>query len=215
MPPTARSGKSRPCAWVTFALTLGPTVPKLTERAMRLSHRLLILGIATTLSPVPLRAQLTGVRAEIMRDLTIAEGKFSALADAMDAEQYEWSPAMGVRTFGQVLLHVAGNNYHLPTTIGIDAPDGVPINDSYQSVVAFEQGGDRDAIIAQLARSFAHVKRALEATPDAEMEREINFFGTYTTVRGMWMQTVVHMSEHLGQCITYARSNGVTPPWSN
>jgi hypothetical protein len=28
------------------------------------------------------------------------------------------------------------------------------------------------------------------------------------------MRILVHMHEHLGQSIAYARMNGITPPWS-
>jgi hypothetical protein len=30
----------------------------------------------------------------------------------------------------------------------------------------------------------------------------------------MWLITATHLHEHLGQLIAYARSNAVTPPWS-
>jgi len=35
------------------------------------------------------------------------------------------------------------------------------------------------------------------------------------TVRAVYMAGYGHMSEHLGQLISYARSVGVKPPWSN
>jgi hypothetical protein len=34
------------------------------------------------------------------------------------------------------------------------------------------------------------------------------------SVRQVWVVTVAHLHEHLGQSIAYARTNGVTPPWS-
>jgi hypothetical protein len=34
------------------------------------------------------------------------------------------------------------------------------------------------------------------------------------TGRGLWILTVTHLHEHLGQSIAYARSNRVAPPWS-
>ena len=35
-----------------------------------------------------------------------------------------------------------------------------------------------------------------------------------TTVGDVWIRAVVHLHEHLGQGIAYARSNEVVPPWS-
>jgi uncharacterized damage-inducible protein DinB len=174
----------------------------------------ILLAIAAGF-PVAVQAQTSGVRAEILRDITVAEGKYLGLARAVPEEQYNWSPAPGVRSFGQVLLHVAGNNYFLPTTVGIPAPSDAPIDDAYQSVVAFEQGATRHDVIAHLERSFQHVKEALQRTSDDDLDNTLDFFGQHTTMRGVWIQTVTHMSEHLGQSIAYARVNGVTPPWSN
>jgi hypothetical protein len=34
------------------------------------------------------------------------------------------------------------------------------------------------------------------------------------TGRSLWIATVTHLHEHLGQLIAYARANKVTPPWS-
>ena len=40
------------------------------------------------------------------------------------------------------------------------------------------------------------------------------FFGTPTTRRGIFVNMDVHIAEHLGQAIAYARMNGIVPPWS-
>jgi len=34
-------------------------------------------------------------------------------------------------------------------------------------------------------------------------------------VGDVWIRAVVHLHEHLGQSIAYARTNEVVPPWSN
>ena len=46
-----------------------------------------------------------------------------------------------------------------------------------------------------------------------ELDREV-VLGTPTTVGDVWIRAVVHLHEHLGQSIAYARSNEVVPPWS-
>jgi len=35
-----------------------------------------------------------------------------------------------------------------------------------------------------------------------------------TAARSLWISTVTHLHEHLGQLIAYARSNKIAPPWS-
>jgi hypothetical protein len=53
-------------------------------------------------------------------------------------------------------------------------------------------------------------------TTDAGLERPpaLSSSGRHPTTRQLWITTVTHMHEHLGQLIAYARSNGITPPWS-
>jgi uncharacterized damage-inducible protein DinB len=34
------------------------------------------------------------------------------------------------------------------------------------------------------------------------------------TVEGMYLRIIVHANEHMGQLVAYARTNGITPPWS-
>jgi hypothetical protein len=55
-----------------------------------------------------------GVVGELLRDLTVAEGKVIALAKALPSSAYDWRPAPGVRSTAQVFVHIAGDNYFLP-----------------------------------------------------------------------------------------------------
>ena len=53
---------------------------------------------------------------------------------------------------------------------------------------------------------------AMDETAD-ELDREV-VLGTPTTVGDVWIRAIVHIHEHLGQSIAYARANEVVPPWS-
>lgn len=48
----------------------------------------------------------------------------------------------------------------------------------------------------------------------AKESTTVDFFVTKMTQQAAWLGTTTHLHEHLGQAIAYARSNGVTPPWS-
>jgi hypothetical protein len=54
----------------------------------------------------------------------------------------------------------------------------------------------------------------MKGMSDAQLNAALDVFGQKTTNRGLWISTVTHLHEHLGQLIAYARSNKVTPPWS-
>jgi len=153
---------------------------------------------------------------DLMRDVAIIEAKFVALAEAMPTAAYDWRPASGVRSVGEVLLHVAGDNYFLPALIGIPAPaeTGIEGKDN-KTVAAFEARRlTRDGVVAELTKSFAFLKDAMRNTPDAALEMAPKNSTRKTTTRATWIATVTHLHEHLGQLIAYARSNNVTPSWS-
>lgn len=148
------------------------------------------------------------VRAEILRQLGDAREKLFALAEAMPAEKYGWRPAEGVRSVGEVFLHVAGGNYFLPTLWGTKPPEGIDMRGMEKD------GGDKAKVLEALKKSFEHAEAAIKAVPEAEMGKAIKIFGRDGSVREAFLMDAMHAHEHLGQAIAYARSNGVTPPWS-
>lgn len=149
---------------------------------------------------------LSALKAEYLAEVAGVEKKIRALAEAIPEEKYGWRPAQGVRSVAEVFAHIAGGNYFLASLTGVATPADVPKD--------LEQLTKKSEILGWLDRSFAHVRAALEAATPEQMAKEIDFFGTKTTGRGMYLKAYGHMSEHLGQAIAYARSIGVTPPWS-
>lgn len=156
-----------------------------------------------------------GIRAELLQNIEMAEQKYVGLANVLSEEQYDWRPEEGVRSIGEVLLHIAGNNYWLPILIGHPAPEGVAISQDYQSVWDYEKQTGKDMIVKALNDSFSHLKASIKKVPEADLNNAMDIFGTPGTVRGYLVMTTTHMHEHLGQLIAYARINGVKPPWSN
>lgn len=164
----------------------------------------------------PLHAQSSALMADLVKDVHEVHTKLVGLAKAIPAAKYGWRPAAGVRSVGEVFLHVAGDNYVMPTAVGVqpDPSTGIKLPD-FKTVAAFEkQPLGTDAMVAALDKSFAHLTKAMEATTDAKLNDKVKLFGMDMTVRQMWVMTATHLHEHLGQSIAYARSNGVTPPWS-
>ena len=43
----------------------------------------------------------------------------------------------------------------------------------------------------------------------------MDFFGRDVTARAVYLRILVHVHEHMGQAIAYARVNGIVPPWSH
>ena len=151
---------------------------------------------------------VSGYRAEVLGEMRVQEDKFTRLADAIPAEKYSWRPAADVRSIAEVFLHVAAANYNLPKLIGTPAPTEIDVKSLEKSTA------DKAKVVSTLKESFAHLKAAIMKMPDADLEKSLDWFGGKNTERGILLFITRHMAEHLGQSIAYARSLGVTPPWT-
>lgn len=150
-------------------------------------------------------AQPTGFRAEYIANLDDVEKKLVSLAEATPADKFTWRPSKDVRSISEVYTHIAGSNYFLASFLGVDAPG---IEGDLEKTVT-----KKAEVIAELKRSFAHLRKASASVRD--LEAPVKMFGNQTTCRGVLVTVVSHLHEHLGQSIAYARMNGVIPPWSH
>jgi uncharacterized damage-inducible protein DinB len=149
-----------------------------------------------------------GLQGDVLASIADIEKKVVGLAEAVPEEKYSWRPANGVRSVSEVYMHIASTNYFLSGMIGASAPAGVKPQE-------FEKTMTKKAdVVKTLKDSFAHVRKAVEGVSAADLEKGVNMFGQQRTYQAVLLTLVEHMSEHLGQSIAYARSNGVVPPWS-
>lgn len=156
------------------------------------------------------------VMADLMKDVEGVEKKMVDLAGAMPEGTMKWTPGPGVRSVQEVVLHVASDNYLIPSLMGAAIPAETKISASDMATLgAFEkQAISRDSAVAELKKSFAHLKTAMSSDSASKMGSEVDFFGTKMSRQAAWIGAVTHLHEHLGQSIAYARSNKVVPPWS-
>ena len=170
---------------------------------------------ATLLAPVlsvsALRADdmPSGLKGDMMVWMKDAETKLTQLADAMPESKYSWRPGKGVRSVGEVYMHVAGANLALPAMAGGPAPPAGFNNDTFDKSLT-----KKAEITAKLKESFASMEQAFMNTPDSDMDKPTDMMGMKTTYRGVYLLCLAHCHEHLGQSIAYARMNGVVPPWT-
>lgn len=171
---------------------------------------------ALVLVATPAAAQQPGLMSDLVRDVTGVQRKLVALAREMPAEKLDWRPAEGVRSVREVFLHVAADNYFLPSAAGVPLPPSTGIDPTdFATLTAYEkQALDRDATVAALEQSFTHLLTTMTAAHDSTLDRSVKLFGQDMTMRYVWLLTATHLHEHLGQAIAYARSNAVVPPWS-
>jgi uncharacterized damage-inducible protein DinB len=188
----------------------------------RSSHRLLGVVAALALAvPVasahaqysPDRATAVEVRKEFLTDLDSLHSKFTALAEAIPADKYSWRPAPGVRSVGEVFMHVASEFYfYTPAVFG--AKPSPVVEGTKAGFDKFEKMSSKPEVLKHLKEGFAYGRQAVSELDDANITGIHRIFGHDSQVVEMSFDMTDDLHEHLGQLIAYARMNGVKPPWS-
>lgn len=147
---------------------------------------------------------------EMIGQLDFVEGRLLQLEDAVPQEKFTWRPAEGVRSISEVYRHAALSNYLFIKFAGYDVPTGVDLNfETWDGVTT-----DKKQIAEDMKESFKAIKAQLKEMEVADLDKMIKVFGMEMSVRNFLVTMIAHLHEHLGQSIAYARSVGVTPPWS-
>lgn len=129
-------------------------------------------------------------------------------ADVMPEANYSFKPIDSVRTFGEILAHVAGANYVFCSAAkGEKTPHA---EDEFE-----KSAKTRPAIIKALADSLAYCDTAYQAD-DRRLGETIEMpFGMGKAARAAaLMSNVGHLNEHYGNLVTYFRIKGIVPPSS-
>jgi uncharacterized damage-inducible protein DinB len=167
----------------------------------------LTVGVAQNQPKMAEATPTTGIRAELVNDVKELQKKFVDLADAIPQKKYSWRPMEGVRSVGEVYMHVVGANYLFPSFVGVKQPEGM--SQDMETTVT-----EKAKVVEMLKESFSHLRQAILSKSDADLGKPAKLFGQETTVRDVLLTAVAHMHEHLGQSIAYARMIGVVPPWT-
>jgi uncharacterized damage-inducible protein DinB len=163
-------------------------------------------GRAQTTSQTATPPQVTGFRADVLREIDTTGARLVQLAEATPADKFSWRPMEGVRSISEVYMHVAAANYGILGGLGLQPPAGINPRE-------LESITDKARVVEILRQSFAQA-RATVANSSDDMERSVQLFGRPATARNALFIFVNHMHEHLGQSIAYARMNRIVPPWT-
>jgi uncharacterized damage-inducible protein DinB len=141
-----------------------------------------------------LRAQWQGVIDNITK----------AAEELTDAE-YAYRPIAGVRTFGELVGHVAGTqNMICAAVLG----DKQPAEDAIE-----KSAKTKAALVAALKASNAYCAKAY-AIPASAGGAQVDMFGAKSSKVDALALNAVHDGEHYGNIVTYMRMQGKVPPSS-
>lgn len=176
------------------------------------SYRLLVLLVFLGVGMVPtssMAQDAASFNAEFLRHFNTSSRKFIALAEAMPADTYSWSPEEEAMSVELVYMHIARYNYnYLHTYLGAGLPSGIDLD-------AMEEITGKEEVLQHLKNSVDYVRKVSSEMGEEGLAKPTRLYGRDVEGWGVMMQLITHMNEHLGQSIAYARMNKVTPPWSN
>lgn len=162
---------------------------------------------------LPNRETAIEIRKRYVMDLDSLQSKFLALAEAFPAEKYAWRPGPGVRSVGEVFMHVASEYYvYSPMAYGATRSPVIPRGP--EAFKTFESKSTKADVMKHLKEGFAYNKQQIEALDVAAITGTKKLFGGDRTIIETTLAMTDDLHEHLGQLIAYARMNGVVPPWS-
>lgn len=137
-----------------------------------------------------------------------AKKNITASAELMPEADYNFKPVDTVRTFGQIIAHIAGANYVFCAAAKGEKP---PFSEDHFEKTATT----REAIIKALADSMKYCD-ALFVGDDKKLSETIEMpFGMGKAPRmAALIGNTGHLQEHYGNLVTYFRIKGMVPPSS-
>jgi uncharacterized damage-inducible protein DinB len=126
-------------------------------------------------------------------------------AEKMPEENYSFKPVDTVRSYGQIVGHVADAQYlFCSLALGEKGP-GLDIEHTKTS---------KADLVAALNTAFAYCDKAYESMTDASAVQIIKLFGNDAPRMSALIVNNMHNMEHYGNLVTYMRMKGIVPPSS-
>jgi len=128
-------------------------------------------------------------------------------AEKVPEEYYSFKPTDAVRSYGQILGHVADAQYYFCSKVLGEKNPAPKIEQTKTS---------KADLIAALKEAFAYCGKAYDGMTDASGAQLIPLFGDDDDTPKLGVLTVnnLHSVEHYGNLVTYMRLKNIVPPTS-
>jgi len=162
-----------------------------------------LLGAALPRSTAPASPGAVATDKQIW---TSTIGYFQTAAEQMPESLYAYRPVATVRTFGELIAHVAGSQHMFCAAA---TGEKASAEDDIEKTVT-----GKAALVAALKASTAYCQKAYAMSDAAAMKQPVEMFGMKGT--GLWavLENTAHDNEHYGNIVTYMRMNKMVPPSS-
>ncbi len=126
-------------------------------------------------------------------------------ADKLDEADYSFKPSPDVRSYGQLLAHIADAQYIMCGLV----ESGKPVMKANEKTAK-----TKAEIVAALNDGFAFCDAQYRKVTDADAAKSVDWFGGQRTKLSILDFNIAHAFEHYGNLVTYMRIKGVVPPSS-
>jgi len=126
-------------------------------------------------------------------------------AEKMPEENYSFKPTDAVRSYGQVVGHVADAQYLFCSIALGEKNPGLNIEKTKTS---------KADLIASLKEAIAYCDKAYDGLTDATAAQPVTLFGNEAPRLGALEVNLVHNMEHYGNMVVYLRIKNIVPPTS-
>ena len=170
---------------------------------------LLLISIAVLIGAAPPHHNAPAAPSAVAADRQIwtrVIGYVTAAAEQMPDSSYSYHPVPTVRTFGQLVAHLAGSQHvFCAAALG----DKATAEDDIEKTTT-----GKAALVAALKASTDYCQKAYAMTDAEAMKRTTKQFGEEQPVLLALLTNTAHDDEHYGNIVTYMRMLGMTPPSS-
>ncbi len=125
--------------------------------------------------------------------------------EKMPEENYGFKPTEAVRSYGQVLAHIADAQFMFCSNVLGEKNPGPGVEKNKTT---------KAEIVAGLKDSFAYCDKAYDGMTDAAGAQTVKFFGGDTPKLSLLSVNLMHDAEHYGNLVTYMRLKNIVPPSS-
>jgi uncharacterized damage-inducible protein DinB len=126
-------------------------------------------------------------------------------AEKMPEENYNFKPTDVVRSFGQIVGHVADAQYLFCS---------VAVGEKNPNLKIEQTKTSKADLIAALKDAVAYCNKAYDGMTDASGAQMVKFFGRDIPKLGVLTVNNMHNMEHYGNLVTYMRMKDIVPPSS-
>ena len=136
-------------------------------------------------------------------------------AEKMPEADYPYQPTPEVRSFGQLVAHIADTQYLFCSSIRNESnPNGEDLGPGDPSDAIEQSKSAKADLVAALRAVFAYCDPVFEGLEDAQWGDQVALVGNERAKASPLMLTLVHLWEHYGNMVTYLRLRGIVPPSS-